>query len=153
MSISLRTRPIVNAPLIPPLESCRTWRCRAAGSGTVADLLVDTDVFIDHLRGACRLPVDDDDDVSCSVVTLCELYAGSRVDEGAVRTLLAPFTPLVVDRAVAERAGRVRRETGTRIGDALIAATALEHDLTLMTRNIRDFAQVPGLLLSQPPSR
>ena len=35
------------------------------------------------------------------------------------------------------------------LGDALIAATALEHGLTLMTRNVRDFAQIPGLMLAQ----
>ena len=116
----------------------------------MADLLVDTDVFSDHLRGARRLPVDDDDNVCYSVVTLCELFAGVRVDEGAVQTLLAPHTALVVNHVVAERAGRIRRETGIRIGDALIAATALEHGLTLMTRNARDFAQVPGILLAQP---
>ncbi len=117
----------------------------------MADLLVDTDVFIDHLRGARRLPVADEDNVSYSVVTLCELFAGVRVDEGAVRTLLAPHTALVVNPVVAERAGRIRRDTGIRIGDALIAATGLEHGLTLMTRNVRDFAPVPGLLLVQPP--
>jgi predicted nucleic acid-binding protein len=29
----------------------------------------------------------------------------------------------------------------------LIAATALEHNLTLVTRNVRDYAEVPGLRL------
>ena len=88
----------------------------------MTDLLIDTDVFIDHLRGARRLTLHDKDTVSYSVVSLCELFAGSRVDEGAVRTLLGPFTARVVDPSVAERAGRIRRETGIRIADALIAA-------------------------------
>jgi toxin FitB len=116
----------------------------------VADLLIDTDVFIDHLRGAHRLVLSGDDAASYSVVTLCELFGGARVDERSVRTLLAPFSALPVEQAIAEQAGRLRRATGTRIADALIAATALEHGLTLMTRNVRHFAGVPGLRLVQP---
>src|SRR5262249_57094727 len=84
--------------------------------------------------------------------SLCELFAGTRVDEHVVRVLLAPLTALSVDTEVAARAGRVRRETGTRIADALIAATALEHGLSLVTRNVRDFAAVPGLMLCSVPS-
>jgi tRNA(fMet)-specific endonuclease VapC len=38
--------------------------------------------------------------------------------------------------------------TGTPIGpnDTLIAATALRHQATLVTRNTREIARVPGLL-------
>jgi predicted nucleic acid-binding protein len=46
---------------------------------------------------------------------------------------------------VAERAGRIRRETGIRLPDALIAATAIEHKLSLFTRNRADFERVAGL--------
>jgi predicted nucleic acid-binding protein len=115
----------------------------------VSELLVDTDVFIDHLRGAQRLSVHGES-VSYSVVTRCELFAGSHVDEEGVRVLLAPFRELVVDRRIAERAGRIRRETGTRIADALIAATALEHELTVVTRNLRDFDRIAQLRLHLP---
>jgi predicted nucleic acid-binding protein len=51
---------------------------------------------------------------------------------------------------VAERAGRIRRETGLRLPDALIAATALERGLTLTTRNRRHFEAVPGLGVRAP---
>jgi predicted nucleic acid-binding protein len=122
---------------------------RRVTNGIVADLLVDSDVFIDHLRGAHRLAVEGDR-VSYSVITRCELFAGSSVDEPGLRTLLAPFTELSVDRSIAERAGRIRRDTATRIADALIAATAIEHDLALVTRNIRHFSQVSGLVLQAP---
>gem|GEM_PF-1051859 len=42
------------------------------------------------------------------------------------------------------------RERLVALGDALIAATALEHDLDLVTRNADDFKQVPGLNWSNP---
>jgi toxin FitB len=115
----------------------------------VADVLLDTDVLIDHLRGARRLSVDTDSP-SYSVVTRTELFAGRASAEGAVGRLLAPFRELDVDRAVAELAGRLRREHGVRIADALIAATALVHGLVLVTRNLKDFEPVPRLKVRAP---
>ncbi len=82
-----------------------------------------------------------------SVVTRCELFAGVRTEEDAVQRLLAPFEEIPVDRPVAERAGRLRRAGGLRTPDALIAATALEHQLVLVTRNTRDFRPARGLKL------
>jgi predicted nucleic acid-binding protein len=34
--------------------------------------------------------------------------------------------------------------------DILIAATCLEHNLTLLTRNLKGFQQIPNLKLYQP---
>ncbi len=108
-------------------------------------MLVDTDVLVDHLRGARRFVPDGR--VCVSVVTRAELFAGRATNEARVRRLLSPFSELAVDGAVAERAGRITRDHGLRLPDALIAATALEHDLALITRNLRDFGRVPGLRL------
>jgi len=111
----------------------------------VADFLVDTDVFVDHLRGARRFEAKSHR-VHYSVVTRAELFAGNTATE-LVTILLAPFRELPVGRAEAERAGRLRRESGVRLADALIAATAIEHKLSLFTRNRSHFSSVPGLRL------
>lgn len=112
-------------------------------------LLLDTDVFIDHLRGANSLrPAGDQ--VNYSTITRCELFAGAAEQEPTVELLLSPFGEITVDRAVSEAAGRIRRETGIRTPDALIAGTALVHKLTLVTRNRRDFERVPRLRLRLP---
>lgn len=125
---------------MPPLPPART--------GGVADVLVDTDVFIDHLRGAVELKPGRHR-LHYSVVTRAELFAGNSATD-LVSQLLAPLRELTVDRSVAERAGRVVREFGLRMPDALIAATAMENRLTLMTRNRKDFDKVRGLRIRTP---
>ena len=117
----------------------------AETNGIVADILVDTDVFIDHLRGARQLSAGRHR-LHYSVITRAELFAGNTASD-LVSTLLAPFREVPVDRAVAERAGRIRRETAIRLPDALIAATAIEHKLGLSTRNRSDFEPVRSLRL------
>jgi predicted nucleic acid-binding protein len=115
----------------------------------MAEILLDTDVLIDHLRGKRRLQRPRDG-VSYSAITRAELFAGKGADEKGLRTLLAPFRELPVDRAIAELAGRIRRETGVALADALIASTARTHRLTLVTRNRRHFDRVPGLKSRAP---
>ncbi|MGH8999909.1 MAG: type II toxin-antitoxin system VapC family toxin [Acidimicrobiia bacterium] len=110
----------------------------------MADRLVDTDVCIDHLEGVRRLPRSGR--LAYSVITRAELLAGGAGHEAAVRRLLAGMDELVVDRRVADAAGELRR-LGLRMPDALIAATALVHQLALATRNTADFRRVPGLRL------
>ncbi len=116
--------------------------------GVVADLLVDTDVFIDHLRGAAEVKPGRHR-LHYSVITRAELVAGSTAS-ALTTQLLAPFREVAVDRAIAERAGRVAREFGLRLPDALIAATALERGLQLSTRNTKDFERVRGLRVRAP---
>lgn len=100
-----------------------------------------------------------------SVVTVGELRSGIlQTPEGRKRRHFQLWTQSILDRfegrilpvtmAVADRWGYVtatRRLAGRSIGfgDGLIAATALEHELTLVTRNVRDFAGL-GLELINP---
>ena len=52
---------------------------------------------------------------------------------------------LPVDGAVADRWGRLVATAGRPLPaiDSLLAATALKHDLVLITRNVKDFAGLP----------
>jgi toxin FitB len=98
----------------------------------------------------------DEDRVFLSVITLTELRYGiermapgqrrKRLDEWLEEELPLRFEGriLAIDRAVADACGRVaasREATGRRMEamDAFLAATALVHRLTLVTRNTSDF--------------
>jgi tRNA(fMet)-specific endonuclease VapC len=68
----------------------------------------------------------------------------------ALTQLLRPMQLLPFDSGCAAHAARIRADleaAGNPIGphDTLIAATALHHQATLVTRNVREFSRVPGL--------
>lgn len=68
----------------------------------------------------------------------------------ALEKLLRPMQRLPFDTGCATHAARIRASleaAGTPIGphDTLIAATALRHQATLVTRNVREFSRVAGL--------
>lgn len=60
-----------------------------------------------------------------------------------------PERVLPVDQAVAERWARLGIPDRVPVFDGLIAATALVHDLTLVTRNVRDMART-GVRILDP---
>jgi len=113
-----------------------------------AEVLVDTDVLIDHLRGDHRLSTDLRH-LGVSVVSRCELFAG-RDDPHRLRRFLAAMIDLPIDATIAELAGATRRDTGIATPDALIAATGLRHRIPVMTRNRRHLDLVAGLRVIAP---
>ena len=67
-----------------------------------------------------------------------------------IRQSLAGLPELGLDAEIAERAIALRQQRKMGLGDAIIAATALVHGLTLVTRNMDDFKHVSGLDLINP---
>ncbi|MBF0352079.1 MAG: type II toxin-antitoxin system VapC family toxin [SAR324 cluster bacterium] len=57
---------------------------------------------------------------------------------------------LPVSRRVIDFAITLRQQRKMSLGDALIAATAMIHDLTLVTRNTKDFEWIQNLKLLNP---
>jgi predicted nucleic acid-binding protein len=57
---------------------------------------------------------------------------------------------LAIDEAVIDRTISIRQAKKIGLGDAIIAATALQHNLKLMTHNTKDFKDIEGLQLINP---
>lgn len=98
--------------------------------------------------------------LAVSTITIAEVLEGAYGTSDPSRQLLvygrffSGYTVLDVTEDIAERFAELRallRRQGNVIADMdlLIAATALVHDLTLLTGNERHFSRVPGLRLHQ----
>ena len=118
-------------------------------------MLIDSDVLVwltrGHVGAAQRLHALEAWRISA--VTYIELAQGcrdkadlARLKKGlAVRhTEIVPITPAVSQRA-AELIDALALSHGLRLADALIAATAVEHQATLITANVKHFSAVNGL--------
>lgn len=83
-----------------------------------------------------------------SVATEAELFAYPRLEEREkerIDNFLRTVGIIPVDSHIARSAGALQGRYGLRLGDAMIAATALFTGTTLLTRNFRDFKKVSGL--------
>ena len=122
--------------------------------------LIDTDWLIDHLAQApaaeALLSELAAEGVAISIISYMEAYQGTLrspdlADAQAKLQALANTVPVLpLSIAVAQRCARLRealRARGRRVRpralDLLIAATALEYQLTLVTRNVDDYRDIP----------
>ena len=74
----------------------------------------------------------------------------SADEEAALREFIAANLCYPLDDDVIERAIRLRRMRKMGTADAIIAATALEFALPLVTRNVDDFKHIAGLEIINP---
>lgn len=77
-------------------------------------------------------------------------------EERAIRELLSQVMTYPLDEEIIERAIHLRQQQTVsqqqtvKLGDAIIAATALEYGVPLVTRNERDFRRIAGLQIINP---
>lgn len=121
--------------------------------------VLDTNLLIYFLNGGTEAPVTDriaaamEAGAHYSVITRMEVlgWRGHTDDSRRLaQTLLdqlieIPLTPAIVERVVALRSGMA-----IKLPDAIIAASALEAGVPLMTRNANDFRRIEGLRLENP---
>jgi predicted nucleic acid-binding protein len=121
--------------------------------------LVDTDVLIDVSRNneaAIDFLDQLGDSWSISIITALELIVGARnkkevtqIDQLAAAYSAIPLTAKVGNSSY-DLLRQFAKSHGLRVFDSLIAATAIEEDLTLVTRNKKHFQMISNLKLEIP---
>ena len=122
--------------------------------------IVDTDIFIDHLRGYAPAKgymqqfEDGQLDGIVSTVTVLELYAGKRMsnpDEvDTVEQLISLFEEVSIEPEIGRKAGELIRKYGGAIPDAIIAATAVIKNAVVVTRNTKHYAHISEVNVEKP---
>ena len=120
-------------------------------------MLLDSDIWIDFLRGskdAEGFIISNMDTISFSAISEAELLSGRSCSDPKnaerIMHLLAQFEKIPVDNPMVQLAGMIRRAHDIALPDAMIAASAISTDATLVTRNIKDYRSIEGLELKKP---
>ncbi len=126
--------------------------------------LIDTDLVIDHLANITEanqlLEKLATQGIAISIITYMEAYQGVvrspnvKVARTKFQIFLRSVPVLPFSLSVAKRCAALREQlkqeqkrVKSRALDLMNAAIALEHDLTLVTRNVEDYQDIPGLEL------
>jgi predicted nucleic acid-binding protein len=118
-------------------------------------MLLDTNIIIyamlpEH-SGLRRFIAENNPAVSA--VSYVEALGFNRLtpaDRGGLEEFFAAAQLLPITQQVLDRAVQLRQARRMSLGDALIAATALANGLRHVTKNVSDFAWVPGLTVLDP---
>ena len=120
--------------------------------------LVDSNAAIDYLGG--KLPekglslLDRVVDSQCiiSIITKIEIlgYNAPPDDEALTMDFVNASLVIELDNNIVEKTIEIRKNHKIKTPDAIIAATALSLDLTLITRNTADFIKIPALKIRNP---
>ncbi len=105
--------------------------------------LLDSVIVIDHFNAiepATNFLKEQGNECVLSAITRAEVLAGFDTEtEALALELLDLFPTLPLTAETADVAARLRRTQHLKLPDAFQAATALQNNLTLVTRNTRDF--------------
>lgn len=120
--------------------------------------LIDTNILIYYFNGSLSVSAKEKitamltDEFNISVISKMEFLGFSRFDsrekqEAARFISFADVLPL--SDAIVERTIQLKQAAKIKLPDAIIGATALCHNLNLVTHNVKDFAGI-NLAISDP---
>lgn len=88
-----------------------------------------------------------------SAITEIELLCwktASKKDIAILKDFIADSVVFELEQNIKEKTVEIRKQYATKLPDAIIAATAMVNDLTLISRNFKDFDKIKGLKWSNP---
>ena len=87
-----------------------------------------------------------------SVITEIEVlrYGANDEEREELEAFVEASIKTMIDRKIIDKTIQICRKSKIKLPDAIIAATCLVYDMTLVTRNIGDFDKIEGLKLINP---
>ena len=118
--------------------------------------LADTNAIIDYLEN--KLPTKatafiDNLDMQLSVISRIELLAWSKISPQQLQQLngfISASHIYNLSEEIIQKTIEIRKWHNLKLPDAIIAATAVANSLTLITRNISDFKNLPAIEMLNP---
>jgi predicted nucleic acid-binding protein len=126
------------------------------GMEQIVSFLIDSNLIIYHLSGSVEASAfirKNAETVAISAVTRIEVLGfpfPSHEAERNATDLINVLLTYQISPKIVEATILLRKQSRIKIPDALIAATALCHQLTLVTRNVHDFERIPDLMTINP---
>lgn len=117
-------------------------------------LLIDTDIFIDYFNTGMFSNIIENKafNIYYSVITRKELLSKTGLkasEKEAIIHTLKKYREIRLDMKITQKYSEIRNQhTTIDKEDALIAASAIVKNLPLLTRNIKHFDNIDGLVLA-----
>jgi predicted nucleic acid-binding protein len=125
-------------------------------SGNVIDrYLLDTNIIIYSAQDKINLAdfMEKNDDMFISSITYIEAFGFPFIDkqeEDKITNTCAMLKRFFLTEEIEKQTINIRKSKKIKLPDAIIAATAIVHDLTLVTANSEDFKNIPELKILNP---
>ncbi|OGI00916.1 MAG: hypothetical protein A2Y25_02785 [Candidatus Melainabacteria bacterium GWF2_37_15] len=121
--------------------------------------LIDTNIIIYEFQDAfppdCVEVIDKifDESFNISIISEIEFLGWRNFSEDDLKdaTVFLDFASIhPLNSEIKDLAIKIKQNNNIKLGDAIIAATAIHHGYVLVTRNSKDFEKVQGLKLFNP---
>lgn len=116
-------------------------------------LILDTNIFIYLANGTLSPKKFRQDDLAFPSIVKIEALGYAHitvVEQSYLEALFAECQQFDLVEAIIQRTIRLRQQLKISLGDAIVAATALEYDSELWSANEDDFSGVEGLKMHNP---
>ena len=116
-------------------------------------VIFDTNIFIYAGNGSIDISKFEGLEACYASISVIEALGFQQItaaEQRALQRLFEAYENVDLSQSIIEQAVKLRQDRKMSLGDAIVAATALEHDLTLWTANTDDFQHIEGLKLLNP---
>jgi toxin FitB len=115
--------------------------------------LIDTNILSDYIKGALpqktRNVLRKQSIIRISFITKIELLCWKE-HEDVIKNFISICSVENITEEIINKCISIRRSYAIKLPDAIIAATAISENLTLITGNSKDFKAVRGLKILKP---